>query len=159
MPRDAPESFQRIAYAESSSDGIIDLIEIDDGVAVEPFRYARNGVDVVHDGDTYRAVEFEILPPELRGDGSFVQSKLKIDAVDQEVVNLIRNATAPMSLVHMCVLLSDPDAITHGPWSYQIRGDMVWSAEVMEMSLTFEPTLQEAIPWKRLSPSRAPGLF
>ena len=161
MPRSSSEEFLQIAYAESSGDGLIDLIvvsELDGTPYVPPLRFARNGEAVTSNGEVYEAFWFEIQAPELRADGSFTQSRLRIDAVDQRMVLALRNRTRPMLLVHTCVLISDPDAVTHGPWTYLVRGDQPWDPQTLELSLTFEPTLQEMVPWKRASPSRAPGL-
>lgn len=161
MPRTPSLGARQIAYAESSDDGEIELITIDPsfGSPSIPLRFARNPVDVTSNGDVYTAFDFRIVAPQALGDGTATQSKLEIDAVDRRMVEALRQITTPMTLVHQAVLISDPDTVIYGPWSYEIRGEQAYDALSLDLALTFEPVLEEQIPSKQLSPSRAPGLF
>lgn len=163
MPRTSPVTFRAgIAYVESSGDGLLSLIVISAGPGApffEPLRFVRDQVPVTSGGETYDPLWFAIQEPEMRSDGSYAQSHLKIDAVDQSMVRALRETTRPMALLHKYVRMGDPDEVTHGPWNYQIRGGQPWDQYVLELELTFEPTLLEQAPWKKLSPSRAPGLY
>jgi hypothetical protein len=87
------------------------------------------------------------------------QSKLEIDAVDRRMIEALRSITSPATLEHRTVLINDPDTLVHGAWNYEIRGQHSYDAVSLELTLTFEPVLEEQIPSKKLSPSRAPGLF
>lgn len=159
MPRNTPVVYREIAYAESSGDGELEVITIDHDALEEPLRFVRNPVSVVHGGQTYEPFEFKIKAPQLNVDGSVVQSTLSIDAVDLRMILALRSIATPASLVHTIVLASDPNTITNGPWRYEITGEQSYDAFRLELQLTFEPVLEEQCPWKRLSPSRAPGLF
>jgi hypothetical protein len=159
MPRASPVEYRRIAYVESTGDTVISLITIDHDTLGEPLRFARNSTAVVHSGETYEPFDFDIKIPQITGDGTFTQTKLIIDTVDQRMVTALRSVTTPLSIEHKFVLLSDSDAITHGPFLYEVRGEQTYDAQRMELVLTFQPVLEEQCPWKRLSPSRAPGLY
>jgi hypothetical protein len=162
VPRSSPTEFLQISYAESAADGILHLIEIlhpSFGSPPVPVRFARNPVDVTHDGETYTAMAFDLLPPEIRGDGTFTEAKLRIDVVNRLMIDTLRNITTPATLTHFTVQISDPDAVMHGPWTYQVRGEQTFDRQTMFLALALAPVLDEELPWKRLSPARAPGLF
>lgn len=154
--------FRQISYAQSAADGILHLIEITHssfGSPPVPIRLAANTEDVVYGSNTYTAFPFDIRMPALRDDGTFQEGALVISAVNQQLVAVVRNITTPATISHFTVFISAPGSIAHGPFTYSVRGAQRYTRRALEIPLRAEPVLEEECPWKRLSPSRAPGLF
>lgn len=162
MPRSSPLTFRQITYAQAAGDGIIHIIELshaDFESAPDPIRLANYPVAVTHNSNAYAAFPFDIIMPEMREDGTFSEAKLRISAVNQQLVAVLRGVTTPVDVSHFTVFISDPDTVAHGPFPYEIRGAQSYNRQSLDLVLTFSPVLFEECPWKRLSPGRAPGLF
>jgi len=170
------EDAKRAAFAQESEETWIVLLAIshpelavtgqtlrvcDQGVAVDA--QGREYVD--HDGDRYYAAGFDFELPSDR-EGETPTAKIRIDnigkvTVDGQEINILQElrklATAP-ALAARIVLGSDPDIVEHEMDELtltNVRGN----AALIEGTLGYEDTLNQAFPAITYSPATTPGLF
>jgi hypothetical protein len=157
MP-DYSANFRRVTNSTAASESAVFLLEINHPDLVDPVRVVNWSDDIMHLGNVFTAVGFEITPP-----GDFSQglprASLAIDNIGRELMDWLelskggRGATVRM----IQVLPSDPDTIEWdltmnlenvGTDFQRVSGELAWRdlLNLPGVALSFTPDI-------------APGLY
>lgn len=135
---------------------LLKLTETTDGVAFTR-RYVNNYENITSQTHEFTAWPFEVAlmsdqegrPPEVT---------LRIDNVDQDLIEQIRKQAVPVAVKLEVILADTPNDIEAGPYEFrmkQIRYDDLY----IEAALSVEPMYDEGFPGHTMSPSLFPGIF
>lgn len=117
----------------------------------------HNDVDITIGDDTYLAYPFIIsLPPDR--DDELPEVTLRIDNVDQLIIDQLQQTTTPPTVSLAIRVASQPETIEAGPFDFSLR-DV--TANVIEIigTLGYEAILEEPYPGLYFTPKDFPGLF
>ncbi|MCK4412237.1 MAG: DUF1833 family protein [Candidatus Eisenbacteria sp.] len=145
--------------AQSTDKVFLTLLEIDHDDMAEPLRLVDNTEDINSDGETYRVWPFHVaLAPEQ--EGLPVSVRLTIDNIDRTVIQALREiSSAPDApTVNVSIVTSeDWDSPEIGPVEF-LLSSIRYDAFAIEGTLTFQHTLDDAVPAHSMDPRNFPGL-
>lgn len=122
-----------------------------------PIRVVNNTVSVPASGKLYIPFPFQVNMPDEREDkASGVQ--LRIDNVDQQIVDALRQLDTAPTVSLSVVLDSDPDTAEAGPFLFTLRRASYDAGSVVG-ELEYEDVMREPIPGHTFTPSDFPGIF
>lgn len=133
------------------------LVTIDHADLDAPLRLVNNTEDIVSNLNTYVHFPFEMsLPTEF--DDRPPSVSFRIDAVDQRIVQALRQLNSAPTVTLDIINTDDLDEVVMGPVEFELR-EARYDLMVIEGQLAFEPVLEEAYPGTRMTPSLFPGIF
>ena len=144
------------AFAESTDEAWLVLLDIDHEDLEDTVRLVNNPVDIVSEGNTYLGFAFEITLPGEDPERP-MEAKLRVDNVSRLLVETIRTISSPFTVTAKVVLASQPDVIER-QFAAMVVSDVTYTAESIDMSLRFEDILNEPTTLT-MTPGRLPGLF
>jgi len=109
MPRDLNDRILNAMMAETTAEMVLWLLIIEHDDLVEPLRIVNNSEDVMHDGEVYTAMGFEVIPPEDR-EGTPRSARVTFDNVSQWLTPTIRNLNGDFDVTFKRVMYTDLDA-------------------------------------------------
>ena len=136
MSRVVSPAAQIAILANETAEAVLILLEITEASLDEPIRVVQNNENITSRGNVYAGYPFEIdLPAESTEISRSV--KLEIDAVDQQIIQAVRQAGERADVRMEVVLSSTPDIVEAGPFDFKLRsvqfdhqtvtGDLVFS--------------------------------
>ena len=147
----------RAAADQATSEVYITLLSITWPGVAEPARFALNDEDIVSNGDTYLKSGFSYTPP-AQGENQNLIGSLRLDIVDRELVQLVKDAPAKPTVLITEVLASDPDThqIELPAFDFFAIG---WTGTVMQGSIGTADDSGEPATSFNYSPGNAPALY
>jgi hypothetical protein len=143
--------------AQDTSEGFVILLTIDHADLAQPIRVCSNQTDLTSNGDVYQAFPFQVnLPSE--SDDAPPQVTLSIDNVDRQIVTAVRTISSPPTVDMSVVMLSDPDTVEVGPFTFTLNG-VEYDRLTVSGQLGFEQILSQPWPEGTFNPTGFPGLF
>lgn len=148
---------QQAIFAPSTKEVILLLLKISHPNLVEPIRVANNFEPIVSQGYTWSAFPFEITMPSESDDQIPIMS-LKIDAVDRQIITVVRNLQGPPEVTLDIVLASQPDIVEATVQGFRMKS-VSYNNLTVEAELRLEEILTEPFPQHAFTPALFPGLF
>jgi hypothetical protein len=112
----------------------------------------------VSNGKTFYAIPFQFTLPTKPEDGDTPRATIRVDNVDKEMVEAIRNIdTFPMCNVYM-IFDSSPDVIRETLPNFRLTG-VTYTATSIEGTLSPRDFRAEPFPAVNFYPALFPGLF
>lgn len=158
MPRTLSAAARQSMFAQEGGAAVfLVLLEITGPGIVTPIRVVNDMQNVTHGGDLYLAAAFIIsLPTEQEEIAQ--QVRLRIDNVDQSIVEGVRLLTGPPTVTMTVVLAATPDTIEAGPFTFTLRNAEYNAFEVVG-TLAYEDILSESYPEDAFTPALFPGMY
>lgn len=157
MARTLSANFRRALYAQETGEVVVCLLEIYGSGMDAPIRVCDDAVSTWFGGNEFVSFPFEMVLNDSREDAP-PKASLRIDNVDQRVMEAVRSLEGEVTVTARWVLASAPDQVEIGPLRFTLGG-----VEADELSidgtLAFEDLLNEPFPSDAYTPSRFPGLF
>lgn len=146
------------AFKERSGIAWLILLTIThQGLAPELRRWVNAREDVVSNGETYKACEFDVILPEQDGE-HLGRARLRISNIDRDIQDAILYADPPPKVQFQIVLSSDPDEVEQSTGELRLErvtADVNW----IEGELGPPDTAVEPYPGDSFTPANFPGLF
>lgn len=150
---------ERAVQATSSTEALLDLIEIDHPQLAEPVRIVANHENVVSNGVTYVGYPVEAVEPDDDAE-QLPMPTFRIDNVSPKIAQAIAALLAigeKPKVVMKAVLSSRPDVIERGPITLKLQSaDEDLHAVTAQLSM-FD-FLNEPYPGISFTPGRYPAL-
>ncbi len=145
------------AHAEASGEVVLPLVKLTqdgwaDAICIVPNREA-----VIHRGDTYEPLAFQMGLPDEEAEGVPVLNWVA-DNVDRRLVEALRSVTGFVEARIVWVLASSPDHIEVGPLEVEMRAAQ-YDARQVSGTLGVEPILETQFGHLVMNPKNAPALF
>lgn len=141
-------------FSESTDECMVVLLELQFDTVI---RVVNNSEDVVSLTETYQAYDFKITMPEERDD-RISKVNLEISNVDPSLMEALSALEEPVNIIMQLVLLSDPDEIEAGPFSFKLI-NISFDSQIITGTLAFEDILNESYPGHRVTPGTHPAAF
>lgn len=155
--RNTSTLLQQAIFAPSTKEVILLLLKISHPNLVEPIRVVNNFEPIVSQGYTWSAFPFEITMPSESDDQLPIMS-LKIDAVDRQIITVVRNLQGPPEVTLDIVLASQPDIVEATVQGFRMKS-VSYNSLTVEAELRLEEILTEPFPQHAFTPALFPGLF
>ena len=143
--------------ADTADDPILALLTIYHDDLPEPMRFVRDQVDLVSRGQTFTAYAFDIARPGDGGQGAN-PARLRIDNLDQRIIQTIRALPTPPRFLLETVAASAPDRVEDVLPVLKL-GDVQGDRLVIEADMVDRDEYTEPVCRLVFSPSVAPALF
>lgn len=143
--------------SESCGEVVLPLVKLtqdgwDQNICVVP-----NWELVIHQGETYFPLAFQIGLPDEEAEGVPVLNWVA-DNVDRRLVEALRTVTGAVSARIVWVLASSPEHIEVGPLEMEMRAAQ-YNAQQISGTLGVEPILEAQFGHMVMSPQNTPALF
>jgi hypothetical protein len=157
MSRTVTQAFKQAVFAEETEEAFLILLTIDHTDLSAPIRVVDNMQDITSRGDLFVGFPFEIALPSDTDDGP-PRARLRIDNVDQSIVQALRSISSAPSVHMELVRASDPDTVEADFPDFELKVGR-YDVLTVEGELGQESYLAEPYPAGRFDPARFPGLF
>lgn len=148
---------QQAMYASSTKEVVLLLLKISHQNLVAPIRVVNNFEPIVSQGYTWTAYPFEITMPS-ESDDQIPVMILKIDAVDRQIITVIRSLQGPPEITLDVILAAQPDIVEASVQGFKMKS-VSYDNLVVEAELRLEEILSEPFPQHAFTPALFPGLF
>ncbi len=148
---------QQAMYASSTKEVVLLLLKISHQNLVAPIRVVNNFEPIVSQGYTWTAYPFEITMPS-ESDDQIPIMMLKIDAVDRQIITVIRSLQGPPEITLDVILAAQPDIVEASVQGFKMKS-VSYDNLVVEAELRLEEILSEPFPQHAFTPALFPGLF
>ncbi len=135
----------------------VTMVEISGDEVAVPLRFAYSTIDIVSNGDTYIASEFQIGLLQ-QSDTELPRVTIRIPNVDLQIMEELRRFTISPDVSLFIVLESDPDTPQYGPVPLLFQ-DVVYDEIAIEGNLVTSNLLAEPASSYAMTPTYFPGLF
>lgn len=161
MGRDLSVTALAAMYARETGEAALWLLRLTHENLSTPIRVVNDWQGLTSNGAAYSPFPFEItMPEQVEGRQPVVQ--LKIDAVDQTLIEQIRTVVDPIHAVAELVLASEPDTVLAAfgtdalPLTWR---NITWDLGVIEGELRGPEIFDNVYPKDAFTPDLFPGLF
>jgi hypothetical protein len=144
-------------FAQETDAVFVTLLTIEHS-SIEPIRVCLDGQQVVSNGQTFEPFPFEIRLPKRNGQ-EMPRVTLRIDNVDQQIIQALRAIDTPPQVTAEVVLTESPDTREAGPYDMTLRSARAPNASEILGELAFEDVLNQPWPAASFTPNNFPGLF
>lgn len=152
------EAMTESVFSSHTDDVYIVLVEIEHEDLAETLRFAGNGADITHDGDTYHASAFRYVPPGADESGRMRPGRLSIENIDRSIIEATSDITSPFTLTTRLVRSSNVEQVEIGP--IRLRVDEIdYDASEITAQLGKEKRMDLRYPALSFTPDVTPGLF
>lgn len=148
---------QQAMYASSTKEVVLLLLKISHQNLADPIRVVNNFEPIVSQGYTWTAYPFEITMPS-ESDDQIPVMMLKIDAVDRQIITVIRSLQGPPEITLDVILAAQPDIVEASVQGFKMKS-VSYDNLVVEAELRLEEILSEPFPQHAFTPALFPGLF
>lgn len=144
-------------HAEASGEVVLPLVKLtqdgwEDAICIVP-----NWETVIHQGETYQPLAFQIGLPDEEAEGVPVLNWVA-DNVDRRLVEALRTVKGAVEARIVWVLASSPDHVEVGPLNVEMRAAQ-YDAQQINGTLGVEPILETQFGHRFMNPKNAPALF
>lgn len=144
-------------YESSSDVAWFFLLSITPANSTEVIRLVNNNEPVVSNGETYIAYPFDLILPLDTGD-KIPSIKLRIDNVDQMIVDAIRELELAPKIRIQVVTSAFPDLVEKDLDFLQMRA-VEYNASTIEATLEIASIWARKFPGEVIDPTNYPSLF
>lgn len=144
------------AFSEDTDEVWLAMLTISHESLDDDIRVVKNNENIVSNGQTFLAYDFELELPEERPDRPG-EARLRIDNTDKRIVEAVRSINSPPDVRIDIVLASDPDTFEVTFQDLKMR-NVEYDVSFVTGTLVFEDIISEPIAVD-LTPARFPGLF
>ncbi len=142
-------------YAQEADE--VMLVFLDITVPAGVIRVVNNWESVTRLTNEYLPYRFEIgLPNEL--DEGIPSIPLRIDNIDQSIIEHILSVSEPISIQMNVALASSPDTTEAGPFYFKLKTSE-WTPTDIIAQLSFDDVMLEVYPGYRFTPGNFPAAF
>jgi hypothetical protein len=150
MPRTISHDAMRAMLAQSTSEVFIELLVIEHSDMAEPLRFCNNSVDVISNGNVYRAFPFQATLPSDEEDRE-PRLELTISNVDRTIVQAVRGLSGRPTFTISVITASEPNVYQFNPHPFDVlsvRGGV----DTLVFTAIFSEFVQEVFPRLSFSP-------
>lgn len=123
-------------------------------------RLVNNKVDMIFNGETYKAYSFEYEAPK-QSDSRMGNGSLSISCIDQEVIRIIRSITnrARAEIVAAFYFAEDGTTYFEGieEWKFDLAS-VTWDGLVATWQMIYDDRMSIIVPCAKMSAQRCPGV-
>src|SRR5262245_14011819 len=157
MPRSLSAVARAAVFAQEGGAAVfLALLDIV-GPGMPTIRVVNDMQPLTHGGNVYQACAFLITLPSEQSDEP-PEVRLRIDNVDQAIVEGVRLLTGPPTVTLTIVLAGSPDVVEAGPFDFTLRS-AEFTAEEVVGTLAYQDILNESYPTAAFTPANFPNLF
>lgn len=142
--------------AEATSEAWLTLVTIDHASLSQPIRVVGNNANITSNGNLFAAWDFEIVLPGEDPDNP-ESAHLAIDNIDRSIIQALREAEGPPSVMVQVVLSSTPDVV-EVEFAGLVLRNCPYDAGTINGELAFEEILTEPVA-TTLTPAAFPGMY
>lgn len=145
------------AFAEATGEVWLVLITLDHADLAEPLRFVNDNQNITSGGNEFLAFPFVFEEPD-QGEGAGGLARIRIDNVDRQIAQTIRELQTAPDVTVQIVLASDPDTVERELGNLKLVSA---SWDRLEVSGDLSPVRDQDEPgcsW-RFTPATAPALF
>ena len=156
MAHNVSSTLQRAIYSAGTERVPIDLLEVIESPG-NILRFTSNGESVIHNGETFIPLGFDIDPP---SDQESVQPSVTITLpnVSVEIIAFFRSIiTGSVDVKYMIVLDDDVNRIERGPWNLKLS-DIDYDFSFVRGTLRVDSLLDEQFPVYTYNTLHYPGI-
>lgn len=159
MPRNVSNDLLAAMLDQATALITVWLLTLSHPELTTPLRFTNNGEDIIADGETFTAVDFEVTLPDDKEDGT-PSAKIVFDNTDQQLTPTIRNLTGDfevtLALARVTIAPAAEIEIEYLPMSLT---DVQVTETTAEFQVGYENILGQEFPADIFSPVNFPGLF
>jgi hypothetical protein len=158
MPRNYSRSFQEKTNSTSADEAPLILLEISHADLVTPIRVVNDTQELIHNGDTFVAMEFGIVEPDDLEQGES-RGAIEVDNVGRELTDWLEasNGGQGATVRIIEVLRSNPDVVE---WEITMDlSDLHLDMRAVTGGLSFDDILNLTAVALVHRPDVSPGLF
>jgi len=155
--RNMSEDFRKEFYAPQTGEALITLLKVFHAESGVDLRLCNNHTDIVHNGETFSALNFRIMIPPDTEEG-MPKVSLSIDNVDRQIVHAARTVHTPMNIEMAIVLSNDVNTVEMGWFEFLLR-NVRYDRYTVSGDLWYEDVMNDRFPKDEFIPSLFPGLF
>jgi len=144
-------------HAQHTSEVILPLIKMTQDGWEDPICIVPNTQPIVHQGDTYLPLGFDIALPDEEEDTIPVVA-WRADNTDRRMVQAMRSVIGLVQARIVWVLASSPEHIEVGPYDVEMRSAK-YDAQELSGTMGIEPVLDMPFGYMQFNPKNAPALF
>lgn len=156
MTLNISQRMRQAMFAQDTDEIVLTFLRLSREEWADDLRLVNNGENVVSQGEEYTAFPFVVTLPEDSSDAHPVIS-VTADNVSRELVQEIRKQTTPIEAVVYFALFDTPDTL-----EIELAGEITslrYTADVIETTISIEPTLERALIGKIMNPENTPGIY
>lgn len=157
MSRSVSTAFKQAIFGQETDEVFIILLDVEHDDLVETIRVSSDGVDTVHNGNTYAAYPFQLTLPSDPEEG-FCSAKLTIDNVHRDIIAAVRQISSAPTITMTIVLASDPNTVEAQFSNFRLL-NVQYDVLTITGDLSLTPLTAEPYPCGSFLPSNFPGLF
>ena len=144
-------------HSEATGEVILPLVKLTQDGWDEAICIVPNWEPVIHQGDEYQPLAFEISLPDEE-DGIVPVIEWRADNVDRRMVEALRLVRGIVQAEIVWVLASNPNQVEIGPLNVEMRAAQ-YDARQITGTMGVEPILETQFGYLVMNPKNAPALF
>jgi len=144
-------------HGESTGEVVLPLVKLMQSGWPQPITIVPNWEPIVHRGETYLPLAFQVGLPDEESEGVPVIT-WTADNVDRRLIEALRTVKGVVSAQIVWVLASSPDHIEVGPLEVEMRAAQ-YDAQQISGTLGVEPILTMQFGHMVMDPKHTPALF
>nr|BDD43791.1 hypothetical protein 11 [Spirochaetaceae bacterium] len=156
--RSVSAAFWQAITQERTSAVFLMLVTIEHPDLTSPIRLVYNTQSVTSRGNTYQKYRFRIDLEDEKEDGMVSEARLTVEAIDQTLIQAIREIETAPTVTFELVLAADPDTVEVGPFVYDVT-NVPYDLQFLSMTLEYQDVMDDEFPSKSFTPEYTPGLF
>jgi hypothetical protein len=151
---------RRAIMASETGEVFLLLLTLSHRLLTPPLRFANNTTPITSRSNVYAACPFEVSLPDERDDQVAAQIQLRIDNVNRQIMEGIRQLPIgePPTAVLELILASSPDVVEQAFPDFTLR-EVEYDALIVSGTLAVEDMLNERYPQYEFTPAWFPALF
>ena len=158
MSRSVSAAFWSAIASERTTEVFLMLLTIDHTYLPSPLRYVYNTTPIVSRGDTYAPTFFKFDGHDEGEDGILTGAKLTVEAIDRQLIAVLREIDEAPTVTTEIVLSSDPSAVEIGPFVFDIAS-FTYDVQSIQCDLEYRDVMGDEFPADAFTPENTPGLF
>ncbi|MEX2444510.1 MAG: DUF1833 family protein [Alkalispirochaeta sp.] len=158
MSRPVSAAFWSAIASERTSEVFLLLVTVDHPQLGSPLRYVYNTQPVTSRGDVFEPTFFRFDGQDEGEDGILTGAQLTLEAVDRQIIEILRQIDQAPSVTTEIVISSDPDSVEIGPFVFDVRS-VAYNAQVVRCELEYRDVMSDEFPVDAFTPENTPGLF
>lgn len=145
-------------YKQETGALFVYLLTITHADLVNPLRFTNNSSDVISNGEIYQAWPFDISLPD-QGDEKVPRAQIVFDAVDNNIITVLREIESPPLLTISIIEIDTPDVIEKTFTNMIVTGQAYLSDYTVSLTIGMLDIGAERAQNLRFDKVKFPGLF
>lgn len=158
MSRPVSAAFWSAIASERTSEVLLLLVTVDHPDLSEPLRHVYNTEPVTSRGDVFEPTFFQFDGQDEGEDGILTGAQLTLEAVDRQIIEILREIDQAPTITTEIVLASNPDTVELGPFVFDVVS-VTYNSQFVQCELEYRDVMTDEFPADSFTPENTPGLF